>query len=209
MSLRKKWAELLGFKKGQEMNNNPYEILGVRPGATEDEIKAAYKDLAKKYHPDQFADDNMKALANEKMAEINAAYDEIIMGLSGKIDDVRTLIKQNRLDEAEGILSGISEAQRDAEWYFLKGSVSYRKGWLDEAYSYFNTASSMDPQNQEYKSALNQLSFQRGGGMNSGPYGGYRPAGNAVGCNACDICNTLICADCCCECMGGDLIGCC
>ena len=46
----------------------------------------------------------------------------------------------------------------------------------------------------------------------SGVYGGYNPNMNmnkAGGCNACDICNVLICADCCCECMGGELIPCC
>ena len=59
----------------------------------------------------------------------------------------------------------------------------------------------------EYQAALNQAMNQR-----SGVYGGYNPnmnMNNAGGCNACDICNGLICADCCCECMGGDLIPCC
>ena len=51
---------------------------------------------------------------------------------------------------------------------------------------------------------MNQVMNQRTGG-----YGGYNPGGQMGGCTACDICNGLICADCCCECMGGDLISCC
>ena len=61
----------------------------------------------------------------------------------------------------------------------------------------------MDPGNPEYSAALNQAMNQ-----GSGVYGGYRPNANmnAGGCNSCDVCSSLICADCCCECMGGDLI---
>ena len=58
--------------------NNPYSILGISPDATDEEIKNAYRALARKYHPDNFADDNpLKELAKEKMQQINAAYDEI------------------------------------------------------------------------------------------------------------------------------------
>ena len=57
---------------------DPYKILGVSPTASDDEIKAAYRAQAKKYHPDNYDDDNpLKDLAKEKMQEINLAYDEI------------------------------------------------------------------------------------------------------------------------------------
>ena len=62
----------------------------------------------------------------------------------------------------------------------------------------------MDPGNQEYKAAVNQINNQR-----NGVYGGYNPATANSGCSGCDICTSLMCADCCCECMGGDLIRCC
>ena len=56
---------------------DPYKVLGVSPNATDDEIKEAYRALVKKYHPDKFADSDLAELANEKMKEINSAYDEI------------------------------------------------------------------------------------------------------------------------------------
>lgn len=56
------------------MNKDPYAVLGLSSGASDDEVKAAYKKLAKKYHPDI----NPSAEAEERMKEINAAYDQII-----------------------------------------------------------------------------------------------------------------------------------
>ena len=57
---------------------DPYMILGISSNATDEEVKSAYRSLARKYHPDNYGDDNpLKDLANEKMQEINAAYDEI------------------------------------------------------------------------------------------------------------------------------------
>ena len=57
---------------------NPYEILGVSRNDSDDKIKAAYRELAKKYHPDNYADNPLSDLADEKMKEINEAYDSIM-----------------------------------------------------------------------------------------------------------------------------------
>lgn len=203
--------------------SDPYKVLGVSPYDTDEKIKLAYKELAKKYHPDNYDSSPLSDLAEEKMKEINEAYDQIMDERrkkragdyssyysssnnykSSNYNDVRNLIMSGRIIDAEQILDGVNEAQRDAEWYFLKGTVLYKKGWLEEAYNNFNRACNMDPGNREYKAAVNQINNQR-----NGVYGGYNPATANSGCSGCDICTSLMCADCCCECMGGDLIRCC
>lgn len=210
------------------MTTDPYKVLGVSPSATDEEIKEAYRKLAKKYHPDQYADSPLQELAGEKMKEINEAYDQItaqrkaggsrgrssggygggynpVGNGNGSFRDVRSLINAGRITDAEQILNGVPAEKRDAEWYFLKGSVLYRRGWLEEAKDHFSRACQMDPGNGEYSAALNQAMSQ-----GSGMYGGYNPnmGMNRGGCDGCDVCSSLICADCCCECMGGDFIRC-
>ena len=199
-----------------------YEVLGIQPSATDDEVKAAYRNLARKYHPDNYADNPLSDLAQEKMQEINEAYDTIVRtrkeGGSGnsqnggyrapnggpsRYGDIRQMIMQNRLMDAEMLLDGIPAYARDAEWFFLKGSVLHKKGWLEEAYNHFATACRMDPSNFEYRQALNRAEA----GRQTGSYRGGNAGG--AGCSGCDVCQTLICMDCCCECMGGDLIACC
>ncbi len=59
---------------------NPYEVLGVSPGADEETVKKAYRALVKKYHPDRYANSPMQETAAEKMKEINQAYDMITKG---------------------------------------------------------------------------------------------------------------------------------
>ncbi len=210
---------------------DPYKVLGVSPNSSDEQIKSAYRELARKYHPDSYANNPLADLANEKMQEINEAYDTVVnqrknqgssqggYGTSnsggynsysygtGQFDDVRRLISQNRITEAEEILDGVSGGKRDAEWYFLKGSIFYTRGWINEAYNYYQKASGMNPSNQEYRRALAQLDWQRKTATPAGGTG-YRTGGN-VGCSGCNICTTLLCADCCCECLGGDIISCC
>ena len=195
---------------------NPYEVLGVSPNATDEEIKAAYRELARKYHPDNYGDNPLSDLAQEKMQEINEAYDTIVrmrkQGQNGgarqstggsTFADIRHLIRIGRFSDAETLLDGIPKAARTAEWHFLKGNVLYKKGWLEDAHSHIETACRMDPGNMEYRSMLNQMNMRR-------QTGGYQMGAQPVGgCSACDMCQGLICADCCCECMGGDLIRCC
>lgn len=200
---------------------DPYEVLGVAPSATDDEVKAAYRNLARKYHPDNYADNPLSDLAQEKMQEINEAYDTIVRmrkeGGSGnqnggyrapnggpsRYADIRQMIMQNRIMDAEMLLDGIPAYSRDAEWFFLKGSVLHKKGWLEEAYNHFATACRMDPNNMEYRQAFNHANA----GRQTGSYHGGNTTG--AGCTGCDVCQTLICLDCCCECMGSDLIACC
>lgn len=198
---------------------DPYAVLGVDKNATDEQIKNAYRELARKYHPDNYADNPLSDLAGEKMKEINEAYDQIMNSrrsrksggssnagstTSTAFPEVRTLINQNRLEQAQEVLDGVPPHERTAEWYFLNGTVLYRRGWFDQAYTSFATACRMDPSNPEYRNALNNAQRQT-----TNRYNPYRTYGGSNGCSGCDVCQTLICADCCCECMGGDLIRCC
>lgn len=208
---------------------DPYSVLGVSPSATDEEVKRAYRELARKYHPDNYHDNPLADLASEKMKEINEAYETITRsreqgggygaggsayqrqsayqqsrtgsGYNAAYSQIRAMINANNLAQAEQMLQNMSS--RDAEWNYLMGSVYWRKGWMDEAARYFRTAASMDPTNVEYRNAIQY--------MNQGGQA-YRPAGAGTMYQsdaACNLCSNLICMDCCCEMMGGDCIPCC
>lgn len=199
---------------------NPYRILGVAENASDEQIKEVYRGLCKKYHPDLRPDGVSQEEAEKKMAEINAAYDQIIQmrrgnangssysnGYNGSAQfaDIRRFINQRRIPEAEELLDGVPSSARNAEWHFLKGTVLYSRGWFNDAYTHFETAHRMDPSNSEYAATFNQMYARRNGSYNPG---GYRTTGGPAS-GSCDnmCCNLLMC-DCCCECLGGDLIRC-
>lgn len=191
--------------------NNPYQVLGVSPNASQEEVKKAYRDLARKYHPDNYHDNPLADLAQEKMKEINEAYDTIMKGgasssgsrqsgqsrsysdysgsETGEFASVRAAINAGNLAYAEQLLN--NSGNRNAEWNFLMGSLYYRKGWLEEARRYYQTAVNMDPYNNEYRQALNYMA-------SSGQ--AYRPAAYSGVPDACDICTALMCANMCCNC---------
>lgn len=195
---------------------NPYEVIGVKEGSNKEEIKRAYRESAKKYHPDQYGNNPLKDLAEEKMRELNEAYDFLMNNNSGSyreessytssnsyadFNKIRIYIQKGNLREAENALNQIST--RSGEWNFLMGMIHFRKGWYDTANNYIQTACSIDPTNREYKEAFNNIN--RRNTSYREPYNN-RNAGNN---DFCDICVKLWCADSLCECLGGDLIGCC
>jgi len=206
---------------------NPYEVLGIPNGASIEDVKRAYRTLAAKYHPSNYEDGPLSEQAARKMDEINRAYDSIVMNSSSQDSysrtssynnysnnytqagfyDIRQKINQGRLDDAQMLLDGIAPSNRTPEWYYLKGLVLQKRGWFEQANDNFSQAYRMDPSNAEYKAAFDN--------MNRSSRGAYRTdershSGGCLGdCGFCDICSGLLCADCCCECMGGDLLPCC
>ena len=203
---------------------NPYEVLGVSENASEEEIKMAYKELVKKYHPDKYQDNPLADLAEEKLQEINEAYDMIIKqkqsgsgssgygygyssggsssyssgsGSSGTPDymQIRRYLDANNLVGAETMLN--STRDRSAEWFFLAGMLSYKKGWYDDAMNKLQTATRMAPSNTEYKQTYARL-VSMGGQYQNQAYGkGY--GNNDDLC--CQALQCYICADCCCDCI--------
>lgn len=187
--------------------NDPYSVLGVSASASDDEIKKAYRELARKYHPDNYQDNPLADLAEEKMKAINEAYEAIQKmregghstvgsagqgrtSYSGQSQDpsfarIRTLINAGSLAQAEAALNEISN--HNGEWYFLRGAIAYRKGWLDEAMQNYQIACQMEPNNIEYRQAL--IMMQRGGYA-------YQPYGHMSGMGSMDCCTTLLCIDC-------------
>lgn len=199
--------------------NDPYKVLGVSPNASDDEIKKAYRALARKYHPDKYRDSDLADLASEKMKEVNAAYEQIkqmrengggsyghsgsTAGGSPQYQEIRHQIHIGNIAQAQTLLNNVPTNERNAEWNFLMGNVALKQGAFVDAQHYFDVACSMDPYNREYSAAQQQMR-QRANG-----YGGGYQTSRGGGCSGCDICSGLLCADCCCECCGGDLISCC
>jgi molecular chaperone DnaJ len=204
---------------------DPYSVLGVNPNASDEEIKKTYRDMVKKYHPDKYKDSDLKDLADEKIKSINKAYDDIVRmrknggASSGSTNSnynysynnysqagsanfvrIRTMIQMRRLTEAERELDAMSN--HNAEWHYLKGVIALQRGWADGAKEHFKKATDMAPGNMEYRHAYNAMFAQNTRYKNY--YGN-----SGMGMSACDLCTCAICSDCCCECMGGDLIGCC
>lgn len=186
---------------------DPYEVLGVSPSASDEEIKRAYRDLVRKYHPDNYADNPLADLAQEKMKEINEAYDTLTKqgtsssrasytgssgaGYSPEYAKIRQLLNQDAVDEAERLLNAM--AGRDAQWYYLRGVVAYKRGWMDEARQNFRIACQMNPNDLEYRQAYNRVS-------GSYSYAGGQPqaGGDVCGGDICDLCSALMCMNCLC-----------
>ncbi|MEA4965703.1 MAG: J domain-containing protein [Oscillospiraceae bacterium] len=198
--------------------NDPYEVLGVSPSATDEEVKRAYRELARKYHPDNYVDNPLADLAQEKMKDINEAYDTVTRDRAGGGGQsyqrqssqsyqsashyssgsnevyarARQAINRGDLDAADRMLRTVADT--DAEWYYLCGAVAYRKGWMDDARRNFQSACSMEPQNPEYQQALRNV---QGGGFP------YRQTNYGAGGDCDDVCTTMLCANCLCSCLGG------
>lgn len=201
------------------MPKEPHEVLGVGRYATEEEIKKAYKELAKKYHPDNYSDPNLAELAGEKMREINEAYEALKNNdfssegantysryesyTDSVYTEIRNLINTRHYSEADVKLDAVSESERGAEWHFLKGCLLTQRGWFLDAQKFFETACRMDPQNDEYRQAADSLRNSSNNYTNTwNDQYGRRPENEYCAC--CPSCGDIMCClslDCCMDAM--------
>ena len=207
---------------------DPYRVLGVSPQATDDEIKKAYRTLAKKYHPDV---NHGSAQAEARMKEVNEAYSLIMKmrreganagyGASGagyggygsyggynngasanpRMQAARNYIRSGRFQEAMNVLESVME--RGAEWYYLCGEANLGMGNRVAALNYARQAVSMDPDSFEYRALLSRLEggaqyYQRNGATR-----GFSAPTALCGNPLLSCCAINLLCNCLCNCCGG------
>ena len=208
------------------MIDDPYKVLGVSPDASDEEIKRAYRRLAKEYHPDRNPGDEAAA---KKMQQINAAYEQIKNPEKAQPNaggygydpfggsyqrtysnesqgdayqrSAYNYIRYRRYREALNVLQNCKE--RDARWYYLSALANNGLGNQVTALEHIRRAVSMEPDNQEYLWTLEQI--EHGGAayrQRTGDFQGFSFGG--------DLCSNLcLCWLCNLFCCGGRGMFCC
>lgn len=220
------------------MKKNPYKVLGIKEGASYDEIKRAYRELVKKYHPDRYRDNPLSDLADEKMREINEAYETLMKNAGGSYQYQHSY---DQSYENSGSYQS-SHSQQSQYKYQDDSNLEYRirnyinSGNLNEAQKLLDKMRNRGA-SWHY---LQGLVFLRRGWYDRG-YTNIQKAVNMEPSNfeyrntlnslhqqstgyrqnyyyrntyhrdpdMCNLCVNLWCADTLCECLGGDLIACC
>lgn len=161
--------------------SNPYEVLGVAPGASDEEIKKAYRALSRKYHPDANINNPNKAQAEEKFKQVQQAYDQIMKekqqgyayggsrayggySSTGRGDSVEMQAAANYLasrhySEALHALHAVSDADRGARWHYYCAMANAGLGNNVTAREQINRAVSLEPSNMEYRQFKQYLEF--------------------------------------------------
>lgn len=219
------------------MQKDPFMILGTTDSVSQNELYDAYKNARKEWESKRFAPGEEGAYACEKLDEIEDAYRdaqdiiksrevveaEVIEPLNpDELIGIDELIKAKDFEGAQSKLDDIKV--RGAEWHFLQSIIFHATARPQEAYEHLRTASVIEPENPKYSEALKRMQEKMGRPQTQGFYA-YRDNGDYNenrrsyrddgfdnrnrGVSPCECCQGLICADCCCECMGGDLISCC
>lgn len=198
---------------------DPYSVLGVSSSASNDEIKKAYRDLSRKYHPDSYVNNPLSDLAEEKFKEVQEAYDQIMKQREGgyqqgnysnstssygnegeEMNMVANYLNSRQYKEALTTLRRIQN--HTGRWYYYSAIANSGIGNNMEAFNHAQQAVNMEPGNREYTELLNQMQWRNQRYQNTSFGGGRSNYGTG------NLCCDLWCADSICECMGGDLISC-
>ena len=150
---------------------NAYEVLNIPATASRDQIRTAYRSLARRWHPDRFMQGPERDWANDKMAEINAAYRECLNGTGrqgnpGETDHeqlrkIQQMIDDGNYHSARKMLMGFST--RCAEWNYLFGAVLMRLCETEKALIYLSVAVHQNPGSAKYARALHEAQHQQNG----------------------------------------------
>ena len=212
------------------MNKQYYDLLGVSETASDDEIRARYDELKKKYSEDRFLEGEAGNEAAKMLNRIDVAYNEIMTERSEKhtaenagssYAKVDEYIRAGKINEAQAVLDEFNE--RPAEWHYLQSVVFYKKNWMNESKKQLEIALQMDSSNEKYRTAYNKLKEKieydkkqaenpqqqqaQGGYAQSAPQPGYDEQQQMGGgfceqCATCCACNMLMncCLNACCNC---------
>ncbi len=162
---------------------NPYSVLGISPGATDDEVKKAYRNMSRKYHPDANVNNPNKAEAEEKFKEVQAAYDQIMrerqQGYSSsqgsyggyqsqqreesvEFQAAANYIANHYYKEALNVLNGMEQNLRSAKWYYYSAIANSGLGNTVAAQEYISRAVDMEPSNILYRQTKQQIEYGSG-----------------------------------------------
>ena len=216
--------------KGKEEMTDPYRVLEVSREATDQEIKKAYRNKSRKYHPDSYADESQKKWAEEKFREVQEAYNQIVDERSGKTTTnygggqsysqedqhmaaAANYIRARKFNEAINVLNTISN--RNGMWYYMSSYANLGLGNANVALDYAKRAVELEPNNMQFRQYYQQLqqgggyaSFGGfydqpfGGGYGGGPggYEGYGSYGRTTACGTGSLCCDLLCLNAMCGC---------
>lgn len=190
-----------------------YEILGLSPDASDEDVEIAYRKLKEKYSEERFCEGEKGNIAARKLSQIQVAYKEIMnernnskdssSGKSYDYTEVEDLIKKGDISGAQNLLDNIYN--RDGEWHYLQSVIFYKKNWYNESKKQLEIAINLEPNNAKYNDAYTKLkvkmdfnekqfhsgnaNYQNDGVNNSRQMGGT----NSNEC--CTFCATWCCMD--------------
>lgn len=145
-----------------------FSVLNIPPTASKEEVRRAYREMARRWHPDRFMEGPERDWANEKMAEINAAYRACLHEPHTCADadaEKRALRRIGEMIDGGQYINArrmlMNLATRCAEWNYLFGAILFKTGECKKALIYLSVASHQQPDNVKYARALKEAQNNR------------------------------------------------